>query len=310
MTISLSRPGQVNGAGNADALFLMQFGGEVLTAFTESTAFLSRHVVRSIQNGKSAQFPATWRASASYHTPGTPLPGQTINSGERTIVIDDLLQASVFIHSIDEAKSHFEFRSEYSRQLGYALSRTFDKQVGQLHALAARASATVSGGNGGTRLVAASARTNASTLIATIGDAAQALDEKDVPKNDRNIYLPHDLYYLLIGSGDKALSRDFNPEGNGSVASGQMFRLYGMPLVPTNHFPAGNVTDGPTAYRGDFTNTAALVAQRGAVGTVKLLDLAVESEYLTLYQSTLVVAKYAMGHGILRPECAVEIAVA
>jgi hypothetical protein len=310
MTIALSRPGQVNGAGNADALFLMQFGGEVLTAFMESTAFLTRHVVRSIQNGKSAQFPATWRAAASYHTPGTPLPGQTINSGERTIVIDDLLQASVFIHSIDEAKSHFEFRSEYTRQLGFALSRAFDKNVGQLHALAARATATVSGGNGGTRLIAAGARTNASTLISAIGDAAQALDEKDVPKNDRNVFIPHDLYYLLIASGDKALSRDFNPEGNGSVASGQIYRLYGMPIVPTNHFPTGVVADGPTAYRGDFSNTAALVAQRGAVGTVKLLDLGVESEYLTLYQSTLVVAKYAMGHGILRPECAVEIAVA
>jgi hypothetical protein len=49
---------------------------------------------------------------------------------------------------------------------------------------------------------------------------------------------------------------------------------------------------------------------RASVGTVKLLDLAVESDYLIQQQGTLVVAKYAMGHGILRPECAVEIKTA
>ena len=44
-----------------------------------------------------------------------------------------------------------------------------------------------------------------------------------------------------------------------------------------------------------------------AVGTVKLLDLATESEYQIERQATLFAAKYAMGHGVLRPECAVEV---
>jgi len=48
--------------------------------------------------------------------------------------------------------------------------------------------------------------------------------------------------------------------------------------------------------------------QKEAVGTVKLLDLAMESEYDIRRQGTLMVAKYAMGHGILRPECAIELA--
>lgn len=47
-----------------------------------------------------------------------------------------------------------------------------------------------------------------------------------------------------------------------------------------------------------------------AVGTVKLLDLAVEGEYQINRQGTLIVAKYAMGHGILRPECAIELSKA
>ena len=37
------------------------------------------------------------------------------------------------------------------------------------------------------------------------------------------------------------------------------------------------------------------------------MDLAVESEYDIRRQGTLMVAKYAMGHGVLRPESAVEL---
>ena len=38
-----------------------------------------------------------------------------------------------------------------------------------------------------------------------------------------------------------------------------------------------------------------------AIATVKLMDLAIESEYQVNRQGTLTVAKYAMGHNVLRP---------
>ena len=44
-----------------------------------------------------------------------------------------------------------------------------------------------------------------------------------------------------------------------------------------------------------------------AVGTVKLLDLAQEMSWDMRRQVTLLLAKYAIGHGILRPEAAVEL---
>lgn len=49
-----SRVGQVNGAGDARAIFLMQFGGEVLNAFRRATRFSGRFKQRSISSGKSA----------------------------------------------------------------------------------------------------------------------------------------------------------------------------------------------------------------------------------------------------------------
>jgi hypothetical protein len=303
-----SQPGQVNGAGSATALFLKLFAGEVLTAFNETNVMSGRTVVRSISAGKSAQFPATWKATANYHTPGTLLVGQVINSNERVITIDDLLVADVFIASIDEAMSHYEFRAEYSKQAGAALARALDKNLLQVGLLAARASATVTGGNGGTAITNATALTDADSLVASIMDALQALDEKDVPSTDRYVFVKPDQYYLLLNSSSKLINRDFG--GEGSIASGQLMRVGGAEIVKTNNLPQTNVNTGPAAYQGNFTTTACLVMQRGAVGTVKLIDLMVESDYLIQYQGTLIIAKDAVGHGILRPECAVEIKTA
>jgi hypothetical protein len=256
------------------------------------------------------QFPSSWRAVASYHTPGTQITGQVIGGNERVITIDDLLTSPVFIASIDEAKAHIEFRQEYSFQCGESLAVAMDANLGQVLALTARAAANVTGMSGGTQIINATSKTNADSLIASIADAVQALDEKDVPKGDRYVALAPDQYYLVINSGSRAIHRDYNPQGNGSVAEGDVFRLFGATVVETNRLPATNVATGPAAYQGNFVNTAALVWHRAAAGTVKLLDLGMESQYLIEYQGTLIVAKYAVGHGILRPEASVEIVTA
>lgn len=306
-----SRLGDINQGGSPfTELFLKVFSGEVMAAFERQNKFLTRQHVRTISSGISAQFPATGRTTAAYHTPGAEILGTPINHAERVITIDDLLLSSVFIANWDEAVNHYDVRSIYSRELGYALARTFDSNVAQVGILAARASATVTGLSGGSAITDADARTNADSLVGSIFDAAEALDGKDVPMEDRYCALLPAQYYLLVESSSKAINRDYNDGSNGSVAGGFIMRVAGIEIVKTNNLPQTNVNTGPAAYQGDFTNVAAFVWQRGAMGTVKLLDLALESEYDIRRQGTLMVAKYAMGHGILRPECAVEIKVA
>ncbi len=302
-------PGQIDGAGDVRALYLKIFAGEVLTAFSEKNVFIGRHMIRTISSGKTAQFPGTWKGTASYHTIGTTLVGSNVAANERTISIDDLLVADRFLSNIDEAMSHYDYRSVLSADIGAALARTFDQQVAQVGVLAARASATVTGGNGGTVVTAATARTDADVLVAAIFDAAQALDEKDVPDSDRYVFVKPDQYYLLVNSSSKLINRDYGNEGNGSIAKGTVMQVAGCEVVKTNNLPSTNVTTGPTAYRGDFSDTAALVMQKGATGTVKLIDLAVEAAYQIREQGWFLVGKYAIGHGILRPECAVEISI-
>ena len=303
----VSRLGQQDGAGDADALFLKRFGGEVLAAFEERNRFMPRHIIRSIDSGKSASFPAIWKANAQYHTPGTEITGQVINHNERVITIDDVLIADAFVSQIDELKNHYDIRSEYARQLAAALSRQFDKNVAQLGLLAARASATVSGGNGGTAITDADADTNGDSLVASIYEAAEALDEKDVPEGDRFCFVLPDQYYQLVLS-DKVIQKEYiaNPAGVG-IDTGKIYMVGGFELVMSNNVPSSNIASGPSAYQGDFSTSVSVCMHRSAVGTVKLMDLGVEAGWDMRRQGTLMLAKYAVGHGILRPEASVEI---
>lgn len=300
--------GQQNGAGATDALFLKVFGGEVLTAFEEANKVMDKHTVRTISAGKSAQFPATWKVSAGYHTAGTEIVGQSSNVSERVITIDDLLLSSVFIANIDEAKNHFDVRSIYSKEVGRALAYQWDKNVLQSGVLAARASATVTGANGGTALTSASTlyRTSATDLAAGIYAGVQAMDEKDIPEEEEKFAFIRPAQYYLLAQSTALVNRDW-AAGNGNYADGQVLRIGGAQLVKTNHLPITNIATGPTAYQGDFSKTACLLMTKQAVGTVKLLDLAQEMAYDIRRQGTLIVSKYAVGHGILRPECAVEL---
>ena len=319
---TVSRLGLVNNTGTSfDALFLKVFSGEVLTAFAENNIFNeSMHTVRTIANGKSAQFPVLGTATAAYHTVGTPLVGANqIKANEKIISIDDLLISQAFISSLDEMKNHYDVRQTYSSELGKALARTYDQNVAKVIANASRASTNLSGGNGGVVLTLASGNTNSAAvtgdeLAAAIYDIAQTFDERDIPPTDRFCVLPPAEYYKLAETATRTIDTDFNPQGNGSFASGRVQMIAGIPVMMSNNVPQTNVSSNPSGanntYSGDDSKTIGLVFHKSAVGTVKLMDMTTEisgSDYGIMYQGTLMVAKYALGHGILRPECAATI---
>lgn len=313
---NVSEIGKVNNAGTADALFLKVFAGEVLTSFEQATVTADKHMVRTIANGKSAQFPVMGRSSAAYHTPGNEITGTDINHNEKVITINDLLISSHFIANIDEAKNHYDVRSVYSQEMGRALAFQMDKHVLQTMVQAAAGTANVgdSGYASGTIITSANSGTQAAALITALYDAAEAMDDAYVPSEGRCAFLKPEQYYLLANASN-AINVDFS--GQGSIATGQVPQLAGLNLIKTPHLPTANVTGTGVDAGGaggaqavDASNTTAIVTHPSAVGTVKLMDLAVESQYDIRRQGTLMVAKYAMGHGVLRPEAAVQIQTA
>lgn len=318
---TLVRTGQVNGSGDVDALFLKVFAGEVLTAFEVNNVALAHTQVKTISNGKSAQFPTFGRIGAEYHVPGTEITGLPVNGNEVVVTIDDLLISHATIANIDEAKAHYDARSVYSTEMGRALATQMDKHILQMAVKTARASAFVTGLPGGSSIYqgplggpATKDFTNVGLDIAyALFKAAEILDNNSVPTDGRVFLCRPAQYYALIQAKDTINSLW---GGAGAYSDGKIFRIAGIDIVKTINLPSTNVANGTTAagtgnkYAGNFVTTAGLVMHKSAVATVKLLDLGMEAEYDIRRQSTLMVAKYAVGHGSLRPEAAVEIVAA
>ncbi|MEW5249916.1 major capsid protein [Microbulbifer sp. 2201CG32-9] len=308
---TVSRLGQANLTGDAKALFLKVFSGEVLTAFETSTILKELTRQRVISSGKSAQFAATFRANSGYHTPGEEIVGKQIAHNEVTITIDDLLISDAFIANIDEAANHYDVRAPYSRELGLALARDYDKNIARNLVLAARGGALFSGDQGGGTLNDADSDTSATSLAGSIWAGKQAMEEKDVPVDTQrvNAALKPAQWYLLAQEPTLILNRDV--DGDGSYSKGSFSMIGGVNVVKSNNLPWGANdsanADIPAKYQVNMGTTTGVVFTEEAAATVQLLGLGMESEYDIRRQGTLMVAKYAVGHGALRNKCAFEI---
>ena len=343
MEPSVSRLGQQNATGDANTLFLKQFAGEVMATFETENVMMPLHTVRSISSGKSAQFPTTGVASATYHTPGESLLVTDLSSASKylskikhsevNISIDDMLVSSAFIANIDEAKNHYDVRSIYSTEIGRSLAMVADKNLIRVVIAGSRATTdrfNVAAGTS-TQYLGGELTVDDELTGTSLGDAyttaffsaAQQMDEKNVPQNDRYAVVTPAVYYQLINLNKDAISRDFNPNPNASKGEGYIVQIAGIRIFKSNNIPqidetsvtnvhgnAGVKNDGfgaDTGYgQASFARTKGVIFQKEAVGTVKLLDLGVESDYSVERQGTLLVAKYAMGHNVLREEACIE----
>ena len=292
-----SRLGQKAGGSDAKELFLKVFAGEVLTAFNTNNIAMPLHRVRTISSGSSAQFPLTGTAATATLQAGNEVQPSAISHSEKVITINDLLTSSVFIAKIDEAMNHYDVRSIYSSEIGTALAKAADLAIFSAVADATDdTGAYAQGSNLNNADIEIDGTVGASTgtnVADSIFEALQVLDTKNVT-GERSVVLDAASYYALFkGSvSDLAgvMSSDFGTGGN--LNAGKVPQIGGAKIYMSNNLPSGS---------------AGLVFTKDAAATVKLLDLAVESEYQVSKQGTLMVARYAMGHDSLRPECAVKL---
>lgn len=311
MATTVSRLGQVEAAGDPFALFLRQFAGEVLTQFDEVNKVLPMVTQRTISNGRSAQFPVIGNTTARYHAPGTEITGSAIVHNEVTLTVDMPLISDAFIANIDEAMNHYDVRAPYGKKLGNALANQLDRHLLQCAVKAARSAARISTDQGGSVLTVAALDTDMDKLVESLFNAATILDDKNVPEDGRFTFLRPAVYNRLA-QNTKVLNKDWG--GAGVFADGKVIRVAGIEIFKSTHVPNGVIAAGTTAggfadkYIGDFSKTVGVVFTQDTVGALKLQDIQMEAEYSVRWQGTLMVAKYAMGHGVLNPATSVELA--
>lgn len=304
----------LGGSATQRDLLLKKFSGEVLATFNTKTVAKPYIRIRNVSGQKSAQFPAIGKATSTYHQPGQEIDGQTIAHGETVINIDDKIISAVFVSDFLEAMTHFDTRGEYARQMGDSLAQAYDQKVfaTAVKACVDGASGSVAGIGAATRDAIGAAPT-ISAFVTAVYDAQAAMDSRDIPENDRVIFVDPGTYYDLVDDG-RFLNRDFG-NSNGSQSGGSILKIAGLPIIKTNNlakdWSQGGANDldvvregaQVTDYDVNASTVKALILQRQALGAVHLMDLASETEYSARHQGTLMLSKMANGMGVLRPDC-------
>jgi len=252
LTSSLTRPGQLNSANDARALYLKLFSGEMFKGFQNNAIARDLVMKRTLKNGKSLQFIYTGRTTAEYHTPGNAILGNSDGAppvAEKTITVDDLLISSAFVYELDETLAHYELRGEISKKIGYALAEKYDRLIFRQIAKGARLASPITKSNfvepGGTQIqLTRSGVTNATAaydstcLINAFYDAAAALDEKGISSDGRvGVLNPRQYYELIQAVGSNGLVNrdeqgDTLQKGNGiiEIAGIKIYKSMNIPF--------------------------------------------------------------------------------
>ena len=277
----LTRPGQSNSTGDARALYLKLFSGEMFKGFQHNAIARDLVMRRTLQNGKSLQFIYTGHTKAEFHTPGNSILGDTNNAppvAEKTITVDDLLISSAFLYDLDETLSHYDMRSEISRKIGYALAQKYDRLIFRAVTRGARAASPITKANyvepGGTQIrvgstgTAASDAYSAAKLVTAFYDAAAALDEKGVSQDGRvGVLNPRQYYALIQDIGSNGLvNRDVQGsalqggEGVVEIAGIKIFKSMNIPFFSQygTKYGTGSATNPGVADPG---NTGSFVSE-------------------------------------------------
>lgn len=306
----------------ARELALKVYGGEVLAAFDLASVTADKVQVRSLKNAKSAQFPKTWKAIAEYHTPGQEMLGNDIDTTEIVVTVDDILVAHTAIADLDAMLSHFDVRSQFSTEMGRALARVYDKNQFRQILLAARKAAD--GPFPGGTAITDAALVNTGTIdgkawIDAIRAANEALFNLDVPE-DMPRYLAvnkrtfNGIKYAKDANGQYlVLNREIYNEGasaaGGVAGRGETLDIDGVTVVSSRNMPNTNETADSTVYskyRANYSTTTGILWTPMAIATVKMMDIGFETVRDPRRLEDFMVAKMLVGHGTLRPECAVE----
>ena len=249
LTTSLTRQGQANSTGDARALYLKLFSGEMFKGFEYNAIARDLVTKRTLTNGKSMQFIYTGRTTAEYHTPGNAILGNSDGAppvAEKTITVDDLLISSAFVYDLDETLAHYDLRSEISRKIGYALAEKYDRLIFRAITRGARAASPITKSNfvepGGTQ-VRVGSTANASdaydsdNLVAAFYDAAAALDEKGVSTEGRvGVLNPRQYYELIQKVGDSGLiNRD--EQGSARQRGQGVVEIAGIKIFKSMNIP-------------------------------------------------------------------------
>lgn len=188
------------------------------------------------------------RLTVTDKLPQTPVLFQARNESEFVMTVTKYKESSLLIEDIAQIQSIVNLRQEYTREMGYALSRDLDNFVlGHRAVINAYPSQRVFlTTSGGTNITLGDGTADAHLTQTPIGlnyeallFAKQRLDEADVPQEDRVLICSPAQYVDLLAEIEIS-SRDYVPQE--VVPTGYMGKVLGFSVISTSQIGFNSLT--------------------------------------------------------------------
>lgn len=309
MATNVVETGQLNGAGDVNALFKLKNEKEVLKAFHNKTMMLDKIFVKKLSKGEAgATFPLVGDLTSIIHVPGADIEGQDTNVAEVTIKATDTIVSSVFIDKKYEKKTIWDIDSLFNERIGYALADRIDKDAFKNVIIAANSTSALTGGGSGSVLTStllndADPIVRGNALLAKIKESETTLHEKNV--FDEKIWIGmRPAEYGDLKNLPEVISSDYTSMY--SIKSTEILTIGNINVFMSNNVPSTDLT-GDAEYGVNATDTKAVVFTKSAIGLVVLEDVEIDTVPMKWKNGKLHMGTYLIGFDVLQPECAIQI---
>lgn len=274
---AIVRPGQSNQSGSVSALHLEEFTGMVESTIERKSALKGMIPIRPVKGTSVITNYAVGESTLQKATPGSPIDGTGTDFAKRTLTVDTVVLARAVLPLLETFQTSYDARKEIGMEHGKKIAK-FTDQSFFIQAIKAAlftestyknggAAGKPAGHSGGSQqtLAAAGDALDPAKLYAAVANLFVKMEEKDVdPRTDDVVIAlrPAEFYTLL--QNEQLIDGTYKT-AEGTSIQAHLLKAYGVPVVSSTNFPAGQTITGhllsnannSNAYDGDFSKVVA-----------------------------------------------------
>lgn len=313
-SITVTRPNQLNGAGDELALAIAEFTGEVEGTIQRKSVTEGWVPVKSVKGTSTIQNKSIGESTLQVLTPGeTPQASQN-DIGRVNLTVDTTVLARAAVPLLDDFQTEFSARAEIGQEHGKKIAKFKDQAFFIQAYKAALLGASPYGSDGHlggsvATFAAAGDATDPAKIYAKLAELFATMEGKDVDPqmDDLVIALRPATFYALL-QAEQVINGDYVTAA-GTKIDGFIFKAFGVPVVRSNNLPNTAITGhflsnarNANAYDGDFTKAVASVFSPRALLAGATIDLSTKVFFDDLSKTWFIDAWLAFGVTPNRPE--------
>ena len=199
--------------------------------------------------GDQVKINAVGNITVSDYAPNvTSITAQQLSAAQTVLEINQSKYFAFYIDDVDNAQTKPKLMAEAMRKAAYALGDASDQLIAGFHS------------DAGTNVLSTALLATGANALNPISDAAQALDEANVPGQGRWAVIPPWYHQLLIRN--KVLQTDGSVDANVAYTNGFIGRAYGFDLYLSNNLSTGAGALGKGHYALAGTSRAISFAEQ------------------------------------------------